>query len=191
MLVINESRLYSLILSSKLPAAKDFKRWVTSEILPSIRATGEYRKEVSNDAENTEQILKILLDKIPHLVSETIKATLNAINYDREISHALNQLERKPIDEVITKPADRRKISVGTLDSLTIEQLIKRKRNFKIGTLPADEQIFIEKMILGEETTLQFISDTLKGMGYKVSTMAIYRYGRLLWKIEMLKAGKS
>lgn len=40
--VINESGLYSLILSSKLPNAKKFKRWVTSEVLPQIRQTGTY-----------------------------------------------------------------------------------------------------------------------------------------------------
>ena len=40
--IINESGLYSLILSSKLPAAKMFKRWVTSEVLPQIRRTGGY-----------------------------------------------------------------------------------------------------------------------------------------------------
>ena len=39
---INESGLYSLILSSKLPDAKKFKRWVTSEVLPTIRKTGSY-----------------------------------------------------------------------------------------------------------------------------------------------------
>ena len=42
MTIINESGLYSLILSSKLPGAKKFKRWVTSEVLPSIRKTGGY-----------------------------------------------------------------------------------------------------------------------------------------------------
>ena len=42
MFVINESGLYSLILSSKLPTAKKFKRWVTSEVLPSIRKHGMY-----------------------------------------------------------------------------------------------------------------------------------------------------
>lgn len=42
MTIINESGLYSLILSSKLPTAKKFKHWVTSEILPSIRKTGGY-----------------------------------------------------------------------------------------------------------------------------------------------------
>lgn len=40
--IINESGLYALILSSKLPVAKQFKRWVTSEILPAIRKTGSY-----------------------------------------------------------------------------------------------------------------------------------------------------
>ena len=40
--LINESGLYSLVLSSKLPTAKKFKRWVTSEVLPSIRKHGAY-----------------------------------------------------------------------------------------------------------------------------------------------------
>lgn len=42
MTVINESGMYSLILGSKLPSAKKFKHWVTSEVLPSIRKTGSY-----------------------------------------------------------------------------------------------------------------------------------------------------
>ena len=45
--IINESGLYSLILSSKLPNAKKFKRWVTSEVLPSIRKPGSYGKPMS------------------------------------------------------------------------------------------------------------------------------------------------
>ena len=42
MTIINESGLYSLVLSSKLPTAKAFKRWITSEVIPSIRKTGGY-----------------------------------------------------------------------------------------------------------------------------------------------------
>ncbi len=42
MTIINESGVYSLIFSSKLPMAKEFKRWVTSEVLPAIRETGAY-----------------------------------------------------------------------------------------------------------------------------------------------------
>ena len=47
--IINESGLYSLILSSKLPSAKDFKHWVTSEVLPTIRKTGGYVKTGQED----------------------------------------------------------------------------------------------------------------------------------------------
>ena len=46
-ILVNESGLYSLILSSKLPNAKKFKRWVTGEVLPSIRKTGSYGKPMS------------------------------------------------------------------------------------------------------------------------------------------------
>ena len=52
---INESGLYSLILSSKLPQAKEFKRWVTNEVLPQIRKTGGYIP--LNDCEDSGEIM--------------------------------------------------------------------------------------------------------------------------------------
>ena len=60
MTVINESGLYSLILSSKLPKAKEFKRWVTSEVLPSIRKTGGYIAG-ANEMSDEEIMAKALL----------------------------------------------------------------------------------------------------------------------------------
>ncbi len=42
LIIINESGLYSLILSSTLPSARQFKRWITSEVLPSLRQNGSY-----------------------------------------------------------------------------------------------------------------------------------------------------
>ena len=63
MVVINESGLYSLILSSKLEQAKAFKRWVTSEVLPAIRKTGRYElssaelKLLAEKADYTDQVL--------------------------------------------------------------------------------------------------------------------------------------
>lgn len=49
--IINESGVYSLILRSQLPDARKFKRWVTSEVLPSIRKTGSYRQAPKTYAE--------------------------------------------------------------------------------------------------------------------------------------------
>ena len=68
MTAINESGLYSLILSSKLPAAKAFKRWVTSEILPSIRKHGAYitdetLRKMQEDSGYTAELLKTLEDE--------------------------------------------------------------------------------------------------------------------------------
>jgi len=76
---INESGLYSLILSSKLPTAKAFKRWVTSDILPSIRRHGAYIKDdlLSAMAENAE----LTQDVIRRLITERDKnESLNAKN---------------------------------------------------------------------------------------------------------------
>lgn len=61
MYIINESGLYSLILSSKLPTAKKFKRWVTSEVLPAIRKHGAYLTEqkVEEILTNPDTIIKL------------------------------------------------------------------------------------------------------------------------------------
>ena len=69
--IINESGLYSLILSSKLPQAKDFKRWVTTEVLPSIRKNGGYLKNQENMS--NEEILANAVLLANHLIAEKEK----------------------------------------------------------------------------------------------------------------------
>lgn len=66
MYIINESGLYSLILSSKLPNAKKFKKWVTSEVLPSIRKNGGYiaGQETMTDDELMARALQVAQNKI-------------------------------------------------------------------------------------------------------------------------------
>lgn len=59
--IINESVLYSLVLSSKLPSAKAFKRWITSEVIPSIRKTGSYNKPSKQPTTQQEQRAKAML----------------------------------------------------------------------------------------------------------------------------------
>lgn len=66
MAIINESGLYSLILSSKLPNAKKFKKWVTSEVLPSIRKNGGYiaGQDTMSDDELMARALQVAQNKI-------------------------------------------------------------------------------------------------------------------------------
>ena len=71
MYIINESGLYSLILSSKLPQAKDFKRWVTTEVLPSIRKNGGYIK--NQEKMSNEEILANAVLLANHLIAEKEK----------------------------------------------------------------------------------------------------------------------
>lgn len=68
MTIINESGLYSLVMSSNLPSAKAFKRWVTSEVLPSIRKHGAYvtpltLEQMIADPDTTIQILTSLKEE--------------------------------------------------------------------------------------------------------------------------------
>ena len=75
MIVINESGLYSLILSSKLPTAKTFKRWVTSEVLPSVRQHGAY---ITDDTLRRIREDNVFADELIQLLSDE-KAKNNAL----------------------------------------------------------------------------------------------------------------
>lgn len=70
--IINESGLYSLILSSKLPKAKEFKRWVTSEVLPSIRKTGGYNAN-QNDVYKAKRLEVMMMNAKARIMKEENK----------------------------------------------------------------------------------------------------------------------
>lgn len=88
-IIITESGLYSLVLSSKLPTAKKFKHWVTSEILPTIRKTGGY---VNND----DMFINTYLPFADETTKMLFKNTLNVINNQNKlISEQKNEIVRK------------------------------------------------------------------------------------------------
>ena len=81
MTIINESGLYALVFGSKLPSAKKFKRWVTSEVLPTLRKTGSYAKAPTDPREllkltieaheQTAQRVDVLEEKVSSLEKST------------------------------------------------------------------------------------------------------------------------
>ena len=96
---ISESGLYSLIMKSKLPRAVEFKRWVTKEVLPTIRRTGAYR------AQSTSEEIEP-----PHPPSETQiwelkRARLDALRSSFELAQAvgiqLGDTQRKAIEDAV------------------------------------------------------------------------------------------
>lgn len=93
--IINESGLYSLIIKSKLPNAKRFKRWVTSEVLPSIRKTGSYQAPMSQEdimiatLENQKEIKQRLAT-----VSDDVESLKNEVDLSRLQKSKLSKLVR-------------------------------------------------------------------------------------------------
>lgn len=92
---INESGLYSLILSSKLSSAKKFKKWITSEVLPSIRKKGSYQKPLS-----TQEMMRIQLGMIDD-VSDRVTKLENTMNIDYGQQHSLSELISSRVIELV------------------------------------------------------------------------------------------
>ncbi|MCI9355923.1 MAG: Bro-N domain-containing protein [Firmicutes bacterium] len=94
MTIINESGLYSLILSSKLETAKKFKRWVTSEILPSIRQTGNYISGTS--PYSIEDIVReTICQVVPIIIKELEDRTEREKQAEKEIEKLEIKVRRK------------------------------------------------------------------------------------------------
>jgi len=86
--LINESGLYSLILSSKLPQAKAFKRWVTSEVLPQIRQTGGYIP--TKDAQGRQLSDEEIIDRADVIIGRTLRM----LNEDAEDTLTATQVAK-------------------------------------------------------------------------------------------------
>lgn len=107
MTIINESGLYSLVLSSKLPRARAFKRWVTSEVIPSIRRRGMYAT-----AETAEQMLQN---------PDVMIRALQELKAERQKRQQLEQKQKEDAPKVIfadAVAASQTSILVGDLAKL-------------------------------------------------------------------------
>ena len=109
--IINESGLYSLILSSKLPTAKNFKRWVTSEVLPQIRKTGGYIPIKENETE-LEIVSKALL-----IVNKTLEEKEKLLKEQKPLVDFANQISA----------------SEGSVEIGEFAKMINDNENIKIG----------------------------------------------------------
>lgn len=116
--IINESGLYSLILSSKLPTAKKFKRWVTSEVLPAIRKHGAYLTEqkVEEILTNPDTIIKL---------ATQLKEEREA----RKQAEALNEANRPKVIFAEAVSTSKDGILVGMLAKLLHQNGVKIGQN--------------------------------------------------------------
>ena len=106
---INESGLYALIFGSKLESAQRFKRWVTSEVLPSIRKTGTYQKPMT-----PEQMMRVQLGMIDD-VSDRVTKLENTMNID----YGQQRVLEKEVASVVIE-------SLGGKDSNAYREISKK-----------------------------------------------------------------
>ena len=92
--IINESGLYSLILSSKLPEAKKFKRWVTGEVLPSLRKYGAYALSDASQGRTDDETGQRVLTPDDYLSAARTIATCR----NERLPYVLNLIEKSGID---------------------------------------------------------------------------------------------
>lgn len=93
MAIINESGLYALILSSKLPSAKRFKHWVTSEVLPAIRKTGRYEEPLTGE----ELMAKALLE------AKSVLSNLKIRNSELTVENQIMKPKSDYFDELVDR----------------------------------------------------------------------------------------
>lgn len=126
---VNESGLYSLIMSSKLPAAKKFKRWVTSEVLPSIRKFGVYQTQTFTS--QREAVEKLVPPEHRRLVSyadlregltdwlRSQESRRNLIKYLEEDEHGAVSARSRSTADIIMQQFSPYGVTVIDIDGVT------------------------------------------------------------------------
>lgn len=114
--LINESGLYSLIFSSKLPNAKKFKHWVTSEVLPAIRKTGQYRREEAGREVTVDDYLKA--------------ASIVATCRNERLRYVLGFLKQAGIEHSVRGDAEKQDLDMET-EQMTKAAAVERMRQVR------------------------------------------------------------
>jgi prophage antirepressor-like protein len=136
-ILINESGLYSLILSSKLPTAKSFKRWVTSEVLPSIRRNGGYiaGQEKLSDDELLAKALMVAQNKLSEREKQITDLENEVIEMDKTISTMqpkvsyYDKILKSKATVIVTQIAQDYGMSAKAFNKILSELGLQRKVN--------------------------------------------------------------
>ena len=135
-IIINESGLYSLILSSKLPKAKQFKRWVTLEILPTIRKTGGYVNNTDMFVntylpfadDNTKNLFRLQLETITQL-NNKIEEQRPKVEFADTVSNTEELISMGDMAKLIQKETGNKKIGRTRLFEFLRKQKVLMKNN--------------------------------------------------------------
>lgn len=151
--IINESALYSLILSSKLPNAKKFKHWVTAEVLPQIRKTGGYMGNVE------EIIAKTATAVVTEVVKQLIPIIQQVVSRPQQNVCVINEAPNVRKVYKYTPPS-----KISTLP-------------------PELKQMVDDMIMSGEYSCQQIANFIMNNSEMKITQMAVNRYKHRNFKI--------
>ena len=163
--IINESGLYSLILSSKLPQAKAFKRWVTAEVLPQIRKTGGYIP--TKDSEGRQLSVDEILERADAIVGNSI--------------HMLNE----PAEDTLTATQVAKTFNMSTLDFNAVlrDMGIQYRRGGRWnlsddlqGRGYTTERTYVSYTLKGEKKIKTYMTWTMAGLHYLNANLGYPNY---------------
>lgn len=131
MVIINESGLYSLILKSKLDSAKKFKRWVTKDVLPSLRQHGTYSIQTNKVNDNVANLVQSTMTAILPVITEQMAKVVI------ETKEAVNNMAGLLHDQSEIYDADRENlkdlIGFRSVNTTRMCNTVKEKLNEKLG----------------------------------------------------------
>lgn len=176
-ILINESGLYSLILSSKMPNAKKFKRWITSEVLPSLRKTGSYsmerkplspaemfklQAELNYEHEQKLKALEAKQEATDRKITEVASAFTVAPSNAEEWAEAMNRNINEMVEEYhLSYSATRGKLYdqlelMADVD-LTVRQTRLRNRMKQAGATKTQQNAVSKLHIIAQDKKLRAI----------------------------------
>jgi len=149
--IINESGMYSLILGSKLPQAKEFKRWVTSEVLPSLRKNGTYSITTQNVNTNLVDLVQATITNIvPLIANEMGKLVLQS---QEKIDQSIEMLHNQSVIYDADRENLKDLIGFHSVNTTRIVKTIKEALSDKLGyKVYANTEIFqkVKKVVFKE-----------------------------------------
>lgn len=168
MATINEFGLYSLILGSRKPEAKAFKRWITHEVIPTIRATGSFSLAPRPLSVSTKMRIDInrqascLASNLANVAHDDYR---NTMLREAQTNPAFNPFLWKPVDRVLASmnPPDVRALSVAVREQERKERQAKpeyiKRRNYQMLTLRLEGKSYREiGKITGVSHTCAFLT---------------------------------
>lgn len=165
--LINESGVYSLIFGSKLPKAKAFKRWVTNEVLPSLRQYGTYSINHDNEPKRED---KVLLNNMIELSKNLLKMTESTT----EICKYLAMVIKESNHQSSHKNEDEH-------EEVTIDYSKCKLEQFP-DSIKREVDNMMEEMISQEKLNFSFIARYCVIRGYPISSPAVKSYYKKTFK---------